>query len=67
MSADIVERLAAHRTVGACPPEDLAWLADHGRLVRYEPGDVLTRKGDPVDALYLVLRGRFSIYLDRGA
>jgi signal transduction histidine kinase len=64
---DIVGRLAAHRIVGGAPPEELTWLAAHGRLVRYETGAVLTRKGLPVDQLQLVLSGRFAIQMDRGA
>lgn len=66
VEGDILARLAAHRIVGAAPREELAWLAAHGRLVRYETGSVLTRKGLPVEQLQLILRGRFAIHLDRG-
>src|SRR6185369_16157436 len=42
-------------------------LAARGRLVRLEPGDVLTPKTGPVAGLYIVLSGQLSIHIDRGA
>jgi signal transduction histidine kinase len=65
-TADLVERLAQHRTLGRAPLEELQWLADHGRLQDYGPGDVLARAGDPVTSLYVTLTGRYSIQVDRG-
>ena len=63
---DVVDRLAAHRTLGAAPREELAWLAAHGALRSLEPGEVVSRKGEPVVALFVVLSGRIAIFLDRG-
>jgi len=63
----LVERLAAHRTVGSVPREQLEWLATKGRLQRIEVGQVMARTGDPIRDLYVVLAGRFSIRVDRGA
>jgi signal transduction histidine kinase len=65
-STDLVDRLAAHRTVGAAPREELAWLAAHGSLRHLNRGDVLTAKGRTVEGLYVVLSGRISIFVDRG-
>ena len=31
---DLVDRLAAHKLLGAAPREELAWLAAHGSLRR---------------------------------
>jgi signal transduction histidine kinase len=68
MSApDLVERLAAHRTLGAAPREELAWLASHGDLRQLNTGDVLTHKGTNAEGLFVILAGRIAIYLDRGA
>ena len=64
--AALVERLAAHRTVGSAPREQLEWLAAHGRVQRIEVGQVVARTGDPIRDLYVVLAGRFSIRVDRG-
>jgi signal transduction histidine kinase len=66
-TTDLVDRLAAHRTVGAAPREELAWLASHGSLRDLHEGEVLSAKGVPVDAMFVVLSGHIAIYLDRGA
>ena len=63
----LTERLAAHRTIGGAPGDQLAWLVAHGRLCRFEAGAVVTTHGGPVDGLYLVLSGHLSIHVNRGA
>ena len=62
----LVERLAAHRTLATAPREQLAWVAEHGRLLRFPAGQTLVRTGEPVVHLYVVLSGRFSIRIHRG-
>jgi signal transduction histidine kinase len=63
---DVIDRLAAHQTLGAAPREELAWLAAHGSLRHLNVGDVLTSKGVTVAGLFIVLSGRISISVDRG-
>ena len=65
--ASLVERLAAHRTVGAVPREQLKWLANVGQLQVLEIGDVLTHSGGTVAGLFVILEGYLSIRVDRGA
>ena len=48
------------------PREELEWLAAHGTLERYEPGAMIARKGEPVEALYVILRGHVSHLTDQG-
>ena len=62
----LVERLAAHRTLGAAPREELAWLASHGSFRTVNPGEVVAQKGQPVEELWVVLSGRIAIFVDRG-
>ena len=64
---DLVDRLAAHQTVGAAPREELEWLAAHGSLWHLDDGDVLVAAGAPVDGLFIVLTGHVAIFVDRGA
>lgn len=64
---EIVERLARHKMLGAAPRAELEWLAAHGSLRKLNMGDVLTPKGKQVESLYVVLAGRISISVDRGA
>jgi signal transduction histidine kinase len=62
----IQDRLAAHRLLVGAPPDQIAWLAARGRLVRLETGHVLSSKSGPVLGLYIVLSGHLSIHIDRG-
>jgi signal transduction histidine kinase len=64
---DLVDRLAAHKTLGLAPREELTWLAAHGVLRRLNAGEILTPKGETVEALYVLLEGRIAIFVNRGA
>ena len=63
---DVVALLAQHRTIGAAPREELEWLAAHGYRQHYDPGKQVWRKGDPIEALYVLLSGYLAIWVDRG-
>jgi signal transduction histidine kinase len=65
--ASIVERLLAHRLLKSAPRDQLEWLAAHGTLERFEPGETVSKKFEPIPALYIVLSGLLSIYVDHGA
>jgi signal transduction histidine kinase len=64
---DLVARLAAHRTLGAAPREQLEWLATHGTLRRFATGEVMSTPDQPIDSLFVVLTGHLSIWVDRGS
>ena len=64
---DLVDRLGKHKTLGRAPREELAWLVSHGTLKQLPAGGVLTPKGTQVEAMYVVLSGRLSMSVDRGA
>jgi signal transduction histidine kinase len=64
---ELVERLASHRTLGSAPREELAWIAAHGTLRVLQPGDLISRRGEVVAGLFIMLSGRASIRVDRGA
>ena len=63
----LVDRLANHRTVGAAPRGELEWLAAHGAVRRLDVGDALSKKGAPVEGLFVILSGRIALFMDRGA
>jgi signal transduction histidine kinase len=67
VTQDLVDRLAEHRTLVVACRTDLEWLVAHGSLRKLNAGDVLSRKGHPVEALYIVLSGRLALFVDRGA
>lgn len=73
MNADsrrLLDRLRRHRTLAQLPEAELAWLVAHGELRRFEPGDVIVRKGQDWETanvgLQIVLSGRLAVYRDRG-
>jgi signal transduction histidine kinase len=66
-SNDLVDRLAAHKTLGKAPRAELEWLAAHGTLRNLEEGEILTPKGGPVTGMFIVLAGTLAIFVDRGA
>jgi signal transduction histidine kinase len=64
---DLIDRLAAHRTLGLAPRAQLAWLAEHGELVRLDTNGIVTKAGEQPSGLWIVLSGHLSIRVDRGA
>lgn len=64
---NLIERLAAHRTLGSAPRVELEWLAAHGALRSLAAGDLLSVKGHQVEGLYIVLGGRIALFIDRGS
>ena len=63
---DLVARLAAHQAIGNAPRAELEWLVAHGTLERYQTGDMIARKGQPVEALYIILKGHAAHFLEQG-
>jgi signal transduction histidine kinase len=63
----LVDRLSAHRTIGMAPREELTWIATHGTLRQFQHGDLVVRQTEVVDGLYILLTGRMSIWINRGA
>ncbi len=66
-ATDLIDRLAEHKTLGAAPREELAWLAAHGAQRKLGAGEVLSHKGMQVEGLYVVLSGHVSLSVDRGS
>jgi signal transduction histidine kinase len=66
-ATDLVDRLAEHKTLGAAPREELAWLASHGTLHHLNAGDSVAVKGQPVEGLFVVFTGAIAHFADRGA
>ncbi len=63
--ADLVERLCQHRTLAHVPRSELEWLVQHGTLESYPAGTFVAKKGDPVDGLYILLRGHIAHLTDQ--
>lgn len=63
----LIDRLATHKTLHEAPRPELEWLAAHGAIRKLNTGDVLSAKGQPVQALHIILSGRLALFVDRGA
>jgi len=66
VNEDLLARLAAHRTIGSAPRPELEWLAAHGTLDRFQAGQYVVHKGEPVLGLYIVLKGHITHFTDQG-
>jgi signal transduction histidine kinase len=62
---DLIARLAAHKAIGNVPRAELDWLVAHGTLERYQENDMIARKGQPVEAMYIILSGHAAHMLDQ--
>ena len=65
--SNLVDQLAALPTFASVPQRELDWLVAHGTLVEYPRGAVIAPKNEPVKFMYILLAGRISILIDRGA
>ena len=71
--AEMMRRLREHRTLGAAPEAELAWLAAHGELRVYEAGTLFVSATQAdgssyaaAEGLHVVFSGHLAIYVDRG-
>ncbi len=62
----IIELLASHPTIGKAPREELAWVAEHGTVIKYQQGEVVSSPTLTVPGLVILLTGRLAIYMNRG-
>ena len=65
-AGELVARLQAHRAFQSVPREELEWLAAHGTLEHFDTGDLIAKKGEAVEALYVILSGHVSHFTDQG-
>ena len=61
---DLIARLAAHKAIGNAPRAEMEWLVAHGTLERYQENDIIAHKGQPVEAMYVILSGHAAHMLD---
>ena len=48
---ELIALLAAHRTIGTAPREELAWIAEHGIFRHREQGEIVSRPEELVEGL----------------
>ena len=63
---ETIDLLASHPTIGKAPREELAWVAEHGTIIKYQQGELVSSPTLVVPGLVIVLTGRLAIYMNRG-
>ncbi len=66
-AAALIDRLAGLKTMGTAPREELEWLASHGTVRHLQANEILSAKGQRVEAMFVLLSGHVAISVDRGA
>lgn len=46
------------------PDEHLQWILDHTEYIEFNDGDVIIKKDEPVDIMWILLQGRVDFYMD---
>ncbi|HSR41451.1 MAG TPA: ATP-binding protein [Longimicrobiales bacterium] len=62
-----VERLAALPSLEEIPRGELEWLVANGGLETHEVGEVIAPAGERIRHLWVILSGRITVRVDRGA
>ncbi len=63
---NLISRLESLPSLSHIPRTEFDWLIQHGNFESYEPG-LLLPKGTKIDYLWIILLGRISVHIDRGA
>jgi len=66
INSELISRLESLSGFTHIPSDEINWLIQHGNFETYEPGLILT-KGAKIDYLWIILLGRISVHIDRGA
>jgi signal transduction histidine kinase len=64
--AELIDELLAHKMIGTAPRDEITWLAEHGEVRSYVPGEVVVPKTQLVVEMVIVLSGHVAIYVERG-
>ena len=65
-ATDLVARLPAHRPLAPAPPLDLFGPAALGTRRRFQAGEMIVSKGEPVTEMIVILTGRIGVHVERG-
>jgi len=62
----ILRALKDFSTFDNVPEEQLSWLIEHSEVSTFKPDEILSRPGDDVTTMMILLRGEISVKLKRG-
>jgi signal transduction histidine kinase len=67
VGAALIEDLRKIQVFSDLPPDQLEWLAGKFEEIRYAPGEIIARPGDPLDHLTVILEGEIRIQRGNGS
>jgi signal transduction histidine kinase len=62
---ELAKRLSGYELLHHVPEEQLHWLASQGTLRTLQPGEVLFQKEDPIEFLFIILKGKIQFKLEQ--
>lgn len=65
MNSSILPILKSIPDLAGVPDEQLLWLIEKSSCQSFEIGDFLFKKGDPMDQMYIILKGAFVIKIQQ--
>lgn len=66
MNKDQIYRLKSLSTLAHIPRDEIDWLVQHGNFEIYQ-GGLIALKGTKIQNLWIIMNGRISVLIDRGA
>lgn len=66
MSDSIVQKLKSFTTFENVPADQLKWLVENSEVSTFQPDDIISRPGDDVTNMMIMLSGEVSVQLKRG-
>ena len=62
---DILERLSHFADLADVPTDQLEWLVANSEIREFQAGDMIFKKGDPIDYLQVILDGFFTFQVEQ--
>ena len=66
LTTDVLDALASLPLFEHVPPAELEWLCTRGEVRRFAQGAIAMENGAPQTVMWIVLDGRFTLYIPRG-
>lgn len=63
---DVFEELKKVPLLMGLPEADIKWLAEKGRVNKFEEGDTIFTKGNPIESMRIVLEGKVDLHINQG-
>jgi signal transduction histidine kinase len=66
VSSALATELRRVEVLAGLTDEQLEWLASHGQVMQFGPGEMLFREGDPADSMFFILEGAIDLLIGVG-